>query len=145
MIEIKRGMLTAEKFNTLAESVGWGHPTIDQVEIALKNSIYTVCMLEDEKVIAMGRIIGDNSMSYFIKDVVVIPEYQSRGVGRLLMNDMLSYLKEIMPKDWKFCVELMSALGKETFYEKFGFEKRPSNSCGAGMFLMVVNIDEEIS
>lgn len=145
MFEIKRGMLIAEQFNTLPESVGWGHLTIEQVEIALKNSIYTVCILEDNKVIAIGRIIGDNSMSYFIKDVVVIPEYQSRGVGRIIINDMLSYLKEITPKDWKFSVELMSALGKETFYEKFGFEKRPSNSCGAGMFLMVVNIDEKIS
>ncbi len=139
MLEIKRGMLTANQFNILAESVGWGHPTIEQVEIALKNSIYTICILEDDKVIAMGRIIGDNSMSYFIKDVVVIPEYQGRGVGRLLINDMLSYLKEITPKDWKFCVELMSALGKETFYEKFGFEKRPSPNCGAGMFLIIAN------
>ena len=139
MLEIKRGMLTANQFNILAESVGWGHPTIEQVEIALKNSIYTICILEDDKVIAMGRIIGDNSMSYFIKDVVVIPEYQDRGVGRLLINDMLSYLKEITPKDWKFCVELMSALGKETFYEKFGFEKRPSPNCGAGMFLIIAN------
>ena len=54
-------------------------------------------------------------------------------------NDMLSFIKERAPKEWKFCVELMSAYGKEDFYEKFGFEKRPSATSGAEMFLMISN------
>ena len=140
MFEIKRGILTAEQFNILIESVGWGHRLIEQVESALKNSLYTVCIIEGNKVIAMARMIGDNSMSYFIKDVVVIQEYQGKGVGKLIINDILSYIKERTPKDWKVSVELMSASGKEAFYEKFGFHKRPSTNYtnyGAGMFLTV--------
>lgn len=140
MIELKRSILTADKFIVLAESVGWGHPSIEQIEIALENSIYTACVTDGNEIIAMGRIIGDNSMSYFIKDVVVNPEYQGKGIGKLLINDMLSFLKERTQKGWKFCVELMSASGKEVFYEKFGFERRPSSSGGAGMFLLVNNI-----
>jgi len=138
MFEIKRGILTAEQFNILIESVGWGHRLIEQVESALKNSLYTVCIIEGNKVIAMARMIGDNSMSYFIKDVVVIPEYQGKGFGKLIINDILSYIKERTPKDWKVSVELMSASDKEAFYEKFGFQKRPSTkyaNYGAGMFL----------
>ena len=92
MFEIKRDILTAEQFNILTESAGWGYSTIEQVEIALKNSLYTVCIIEGNKVIGMGRMIGDNSMSYFIKDVVVIPEYQGKGVGKLIINDILSYI-----------------------------------------------------
>ena len=107
------------------------------MEYALKNSLYTVCIKEGYKIIAMARMIGDNSMSYFIKDVVVIPEYQGKGVGKLIINDILSYIKESTPKDWKVSVELMSASGKEAFYEKFGFQKRPSTNDGAGMFLTV--------
>jgi GNAT superfamily N-acetyltransferase len=140
MFEIKRGILTPEQFNVLTESVGWGHPSIEQVKIALKNTLYTVCIVEGNKVVAMARMIGDNSMSYFIKDVVVIPEYQGKGVGKLIINDILSYIKERTPKDWKVSVELMSASGKEAFYEKFGFQKRPSTNYtnyGAGMFLVV--------
>ena len=138
MFEIKRGILTAEQFNILIESVGWGHRLIEQVESALKNSLYTVCIIEGNKVIAMARMIGDNSMSYFIKDVVVIPEYQGKGFGKLIINDILSYIKERTAKDWKVSVELMSASDKEAFYEKFGFQKRPSTkyaNYGAGMFL----------
>lgn len=140
MFEVKRGILTAEQFNVLAESVGWGHPTIEQVEIALKNSVYTACVVDDNKVVAMGRMIGDNSMSYFIKDLVVSPQYQGKGIGKLLIDDMLFFIKERTPKGWKFCVELMSASGKEAFYEKFGFESRPSATGGAGMFMLVNNI-----
>ncbi|WP_087943105.1 GNAT family N-acetyltransferase [Clostridium cellulovorans] len=88
----------------------------------------------------MGRMFGDNSMSYFIKDVVVSPEYQGKGIGKLLINDMIAFIKEKTPKGWKFCVELMSASGKEVFYEKLGFERRPSVMFGAGMFLIENNI-----
>lgn len=62
MFEIKRGILTPEKFNVLVESVGWGHPSIEQVKIALENSLYTVCIVNQDKIIAMGRIFGDNSI-----------------------------------------------------------------------------------
>lgn len=137
MFEIKRGILTPETFNVLTESVGWGHPSIEQVNIALQNSLYTACVVYGNEVIAMGRIFGDNSMSYFIKDVVVVPQYQGKGVGKLLINDMISFIKDRTPKSWKICVELMSASGKEVFYEKFGFKKRPSLTQGAGMFLLI--------
>ncbi|WBW96325.1 GNAT family N-acetyltransferase [Oceanirhabdus sp. W0125-5] len=139
MYEVKRGILTGKKFINLVEGVGWGHPTLEQIEIAIENSLYNACVLDGDEIIAMGRIIGDNSMSYLIKDVVVNPKYQGKGIGKLLINDMLTFLKEKTPKGWKFCIELMSASGKEGFYEKFGFEKRPSVSGGAGMFLLVDN------
>lgn len=140
MFEIKRGVLTAEQVNILAESVGWGHLSVEQIEIALKNSIYTVCIVDNNKVIAMGRMFGDVSMSYFIKDVVVIPEYQGKGVGKLIINDMLSFIKERTPREWNVQVELVSASGKEVFYEKLGFERRSSATGGYGMFLRINNI-----
>jgi len=137
MFEVKRGILRAETFNVLAESVGWGHPPIEQVKIAIENSIYTVCVEDDKEIIAMGRMIGDNSMSYFIKDVAVMPSYQGKGVGKLLIADMLSFIKDKTPKSWKVCVELISASEKEGFYEKFAFQRRPSATSGSGMSLMV--------
>ncbi|KAJ52442.1 putative GNAT family acetyltransferase [Clostridium tetanomorphum] len=44
-------------------------------------------MVDGNKVVAIGRVFGDNSMSYFIKDVVVIPEYRGKGSEKLLIND----------------------------------------------------------
>ncbi|KHD35215.1 acetyltransferase [Clostridium acetobutylicum] len=137
MFEIKRESLTPEVFNSLAEAVGWGHPSIDQVEEALKNSLYTACVVDGSNFIAMGRIVGDLSMSYFIKDVAVMPEYQNRGIGKLLMMDMLSFIESKTPAGWKTCIELLSAHGKEGFYEKFGFQKRIKEKNGCGMTLII--------
>ncbi|MBK1811615.1 GNAT family N-acetyltransferase [Clostridium sp. YIM B02505] len=78
-------------------------------------------------------------MSYFIKDLVVSPKYQERGIGKLIVEDMLGFIKDKTPKGWKVCIELMSAYEKEGFYEKLGFEKRPNINCGAGMTLFIHN------
>ncbi|URZ14632.1 GNAT family N-acetyltransferase [Clostridium felsineum] len=137
MFQLKRGSLTPEIFNALAEAVGWGHPEITQVEEALKNSLYTVCIFDNNNFIAMGRIVGDLSMSYFIKDVAVMPEYQNKGVGRLILTDMLSFIESKTPEGWKTCIELLSAHGKEGFYEKFGFRKRIKEENGCGMTLII--------
>lgn len=141
LFEVKSGILTPEIFNSLAEAVGWGHPPADQVQKALDNSLYTVCVLHKNEVIAMGRIIGDSSMSYLIKDVVVKPEFQKKGAGRLIITNMLEFIKTNTPKGWKTCVELMSAHGKEGFYENFGFVKRQGINNGAGMTL-ILDTDE---
>jgi len=106
MFEIKRGILTSEQFNVLTESVGWGHRIIEQVEYALKNSLYTVCIKEGDKIIAMARMIGDNSMSYFIKDVVVIPEYQGKVLVNLLLMIFYLILKKAHQKIGRFPLNL---------------------------------------
>lgn len=38
---------------------------------------------------------------------------------------------------WAVSLELISAKGKEGFYERFGFARRPCDWDGAGMFKMI--------
>ena len=66
-----------------------------------------------------------------------MPSYQGKGVGKLVIADMLSFIKDKTPKSWKACVELISASEKEGFYEEFAFQRRPSATSGSGMSLMV--------
>ncbi|WP_242834287.1 GNAT family N-acetyltransferase [Clostridium pasteurianum] len=85
----------------------------------------------------MGRLCDDDSLFYYIKDVAVLPKYQGKGIGNLILENMLSFIKQRTPKDWKVSVELISSKNKEGFYKKFGFELRPSEYDGSGMFLMI--------
>ena len=117
MVKINRNTLTAEQFNELVESVGWKVNSNEQVNIALKNSLYTVCILKDDK--------------------VVLPNYQGQGIGRIIIEDMMAFIKETNKRGYKCLVELTSASGKEEFYEKFGFERRPCDTSGPGMFLLM--------
>lgn len=117
-------MLDADLFLELYASVGWDAPCKKQVVKALKNTIATFVPYDDDKPIGMARLIGDGGMSFYIKDFAVVPEYQSKGVGRLLFENLEKYIKEVVG-DWAVSLELISTIKAQDFYEKMGFESRP--------------------
>ncbi len=129
--------LTPELFLELYQSVGWDAPGIDQIEMALENSFATFCVYDGERSVGMARLLGDGGMSFYIKDFAVRPEYQGQGVGRMLMQAMESHITASIPDGWAVSLELISSKGRESFYEKFGFEQRPCDWDGAGMFKML--------
>lgn len=47
---------------------------LEQVGIALDNSICTFNLYEDDELIGMARLLGDKTMSFYIKDFVILPE-----------------------------------------------------------------------
>ena len=55
-------------------------------------------------------------------DVIVLPEYQGRGIGKELMKHVTEYI-DSLSRDGGVFVNLMSAQGREGFYERFGFER----------------------
>ena len=118
---IKHNELTADEFIYLWESV-WGNaPTKEQIELALTNSIFVVSVYDRGKVAAMARMIGDMGLCYYIKDVVVHPDYQKKGIGRLLINELLGFVKSNGISGTEIFVELCAMPEKIPFYEKFGF------------------------
>ena len=129
--------LTPELFLELYQSVGWDAPELDQITMVLENSFATFCAYDGEQPVGMARLLGDGGMSFYIKDFAVRPEYQGKGIGRLLMNAMEEYIRSRLPDGWAVSLELISSKGKEPFYEKFGFEQRPCDWDGAGMFKMI--------
>ena len=121
MIAVKHNELTAEEFIELWESVWDGAPTFEQVELGLKNTLFCVSVWDDDKVIGMARMIGDLGLDYYIKDVVVRPEYQGRGIGRMLISELLKFINDNGIPGTEIFVELCAMPDKITFYEKFGF------------------------
>ena len=85
---VKTNELSAELFLRLYTSVGWEPPGIGQVQKAPENTIATFTAYDDETPVGMVRLIGDGGMSFYIKDFAVIPAYQSKGVGTLLLNTL---------------------------------------------------------
>lgn len=129
--------LTPKLFESLYRLVGWESPCIDQIETALNNSYAKFVAYDGDKPVGMVRIIGDGGMSFYIKDYAVIPEYQSKGVGKALMQFLEDYIRNSMPEDWSVSLELISSKESVAFYEKFGFEQRPCDLEDPGMFKML--------
>lgn len=111
----------ADAFISLWESVWGGAPSREQTALALEHSIFRVGIYDGEKIIAMARMIGDCGLCYYIKDVVVRPEYQGRGIGRMLMEALLRFIRENGVSGTDVAVELCAMPEKMPFYEKFGF------------------------
>lgn len=118
---IKHNELTAEEFIYLWNSVWNGAPQPEQTAIALEHSIFRVSVFDGDRIIAMSRMIGDLGLNYYIKDVIVHPDYQGRGVGRLLIGELMSFIKQNGVPGTAITVELCAMPDKMPFYEKYGF------------------------
>ena len=135
MIKIVENKITANDFNYLTEKVGWGIRDINIVEEALKNTLYSVTIYDDNKIIGYGRLIGDKTIFLYIQDIMVIPEYQNKKIGTKIMNLLIDKVNEYKKINPNIRTYLGASKGKEKFYEKFGFKTRSSVDLGEGMIL----------
>ena len=120
-LKIKYDELTAEEYIRLWESVWGDGPSLEQTKLAMDNTLFRVSIFDGEKIVAMARVIGDRGLCYYIKDVVVLPEYQGKGIGRMLIDELLKFINEHGVPDTHIFVELCAMPDKIPFYEKFGF------------------------
>lgn len=65
-LTVKYNELTAEEFITLWESVWDGAPTVEQTRLAMEHTIFRVSIFDNEKIVAMARMIGNLGLDYYI-------------------------------------------------------------------------------
>lgn len=133
---------TPNEYNNLRRSVFWPEYELYDIEQSLSSSLYSVCCYHNENIIGYGRIIGDVKLCFYIQDIIVTPEYQKLGIGTEIMERIMSFITKNSVKN--SVVGLMAAKGREDFYSKFGFDKRPSELYGHGMHLLnkEISIDD---
>lgn len=98
----------------------------ERIYEAIQHSWFTVSAYEQDRLVGFGRVISDGVFQSFICDLIVAPEYQGLGIGGTILKKLLSECKShniVM-------VSLFSATGKADFYQKYGFENRPSDAPG---------------
>ena len=126
--------IPATEYNNLRIGAGWRSLSIEQAEVGLSNSAYLISAWDDDKPIGVARVISDRGYIYLIVDVIVAPDYQGQGIGRHMVEEIEVWLRQEKEGKPTMMVYLMAAEGKEEFYEKFGFRRRPGEGhMGAGM------------
>ena len=99
----------------------------------LNNAFHITTVRDNGRAIGMIRVLSDGSYANFITDVMVIPEYQHRGIGKEMMRRTIEFMYGTLEKGETIVLYLMSASGREPFYKQFGFRERPNEVWGAGM------------
>lgn len=125
--------ITAEEFCRLRESVGFQKLTKEQAKTILSNTSFIVNAVCEGKSVGIVRVLTDMLTDAYITDVIVSPDFQGRGLGRKLLDQVVSRLKEISVSNVKLACSLYANPGKEPFYEKLGFQKLPNDKYGYGM------------
>ena len=81
----------------LYASVGWAAYT-DQPETlrrGFENSLLTLAAYEENRLIGVLRAVGDGQTIVFVQDLLILPEYQRRGVGTALLRELLARYPQV--------------------------------------------------
>ena len=125
-----------EEFVQLRAACGWGQVAADVAERSLCAGLFNVTVRTGNRLAGFGRVVGDGVLYFYVQDVIVHPDFRGQGVGRLIVEALLDEVLRHAPEG--ATIGLMSAHGKEGFYEKFGFTRRPTDHLGAGMTRFVL-------
>ncbi len=104
------------------QQVGWGVRDPEDIRRAFAQSSL-VCVAQDNqgRIVGFGRTVDDGRYYALLVDVVVRPDAQSSGIG----SRMVRMLQECLV-GYNF-ITLTAAPGKESFYQKLGWEKQTSS------------------
>ena len=83
---------------------------------AFEASYVSVFAYDSDRLIGFGRAISDGVYQAAIYDCAVHPDYQGRGIGRLVVQNIMQQISGC-------AVILYASPGKEGFYRKSGFRK----------------------
>ncbi len=96
--------------------VGMAYYEPDVHRKAFEASHTTVFVYHADRLIGFGRAISDGSYQAAIYDCAVLPEFQGKGIGKMIMKNILSQISHCN-------IILYATPGKEGFYQKLGFRK----------------------
>jgi GNAT superfamily N-acetyltransferase len=130
--------ISVADFNHLRKASGFYEIEENQCRTGLENSSFSLCAKHGDKTIGLIRVIGDGGYVVVIADVMVLPEYQGKGIGRAMMEKSMAYINGSLKEGQRVLVNLMAAKDKEPFYRKFGFDVRPDETRGAGMTQWII-------
>jgi GNAT superfamily N-acetyltransferase len=129
MITLRETHPEKEDFLSLFETTGWNteyEASADDLALALQNSWLTVAAYDEDRLVGFGRAVSDHVLHAMIYDMIVLPEYQGKGIGTMVLRRLVDRCHASGIKD----IQLFCAKGKKGFYEKNGFLPRSDDAPG---------------
>ena len=123
----------ADEYRELRVAAGLSPRTAEAATRGLPGTLYAVCVRDGNRLIGMGRIVGDGGLNFEIVDMAVHPDYQRRGLGFSIMESLMGFLRREAPPS--AYVSLIADHGAPALYRKFGFEPTAPDSIGMAIVM----------
>jgi N-acetylglutamate synthase-like GNAT family acetyltransferase len=127
--------LKISEYSDLILTVGWKRLSDEQIEKAIKNSMYVVKASIDGKTVGMGRLVGDHSSHGMLTGIIVHPDYRKNGIGKMIVLNIKDYVYNMIKEGEQFMIELCPVTGTRDFYIDCGFKHKPEMM--DGMYLWI--------
>ena len=118
-----------EEIKKLYQSVGWTNylERIDILEEAYANSLCVLGAYDFDRLVGIIRAVGDGQTIVFVQDIIVLPEYQRKGIGTKLLKAVMDKYHDV------YQMELLTdnTVKAKAFYRSVGFTASDDIGCVA--------------
>jgi GNAT superfamily N-acetyltransferase len=117
-ISTDRARLDRERiFRFLSEESYWARGTTrERVEAAIEGSLCFGAYEDDGALLAFARVVTDGATFGFLADVFVVPEARGAGVGKALVDAVMSH-----PQVERLNRVTLATLDAHALYAQYGF------------------------
>lgn len=122
-----------EELSELFLAVGWKNHKVDRIFKAFENSQIVAIGYIDNKIVGCGRVLTDHEFYAAIYDVAIHPNFQGKGIGKVIVSNLLKHLNDIS------FVHLTATTGNEEFYRNLGLK---NHKTAMGRYLSL-SLEEE--
>ncbi len=116
-----------EEILALYRSAGWTNYTNRpaMLEAAYRGSLKILAARDGDRLVGIVRMVGDGHTIIYIQDILVLPDYQGRGIGKGLLSAAVDQYKDVYQK------VLLTDNRPQTiqFYERSGFTPADKLGC----------------
>ena len=122
MIDIRTNLaFQLEDLLALYRSVGWkaytDEPMGSRLGQAIQNSTYVVTAWDGDRLVGLVRGLSDDISIFYLQDILINPDYQRQGIGKILIQDCLDRFQHVRMK----VLLTDDRLEQMQFYESLGF------------------------
>ncbi|WP_215114776.1 GNAT family N-acetyltransferase [Exiguobacterium sp. s70] len=127
-VEVRIETPTPEEHQRLRVIAGMPKRSDSGTVKGLANTLYGVCLYKDDHMVGMGRVVGDGGMVFHLVDIVVDPDCQGLGLGKLIVEQLMDWI--LHEADETAIISLIADIPADGLYRQFGFDYSRPESVG---------------
>ena len=104
------------ELGSLREAVGWDRHA-EHLDTVLESAFCIATCRDGARLVGYADVLSDRACDAFVRDLIVHPDYQSRGVGKRLIGMVADYVRGAGPDSLYVLFDAELA----PFYERCGF------------------------